>query len=150
MGEPLTTGRRGLLAVLIIDAVLLALLELFFLPLRLDGIVLPKLGDFPVPITVVLAAVTTPWLVLRTAKLVRPGLSWIPLVVWVLVVMVMGLSGPGGDLVLVQDWRALLLLAGGALPGALALGGGLAAAVQASAVKSAAVRSAAGKGGKGG
>jgi len=150
MGEPLTAERRGLLVVLIVDAVLLALLELFFLPLRLDGIVLPKLGDFPVPITVVLAVVTTPWLVLRTAKLVRPGLSWIPLVVWVLVVMVMGLFGPGGDLVLLQDWRALLLLAGGALPGALALGGGLASAVQASAVKNAAGKGGTQKGGKGG
>jgi hypothetical protein len=144
MGEPLTAKRRALLALLIVDAAVLALLELFFLPLRLDGIVLPKLGDFPMPITVVLAVVTTPWLVLATAKLVRPGLSWIPLVVWVLVVMVTGLFGPGGDLVLLQDWRALVLLAGGALPGALALGGGLAAA-QASAVQGAAV-----KGGKGG
>jgi hypothetical protein len=147
MGEPLTAERRGMLVMLVVDAVLLALLELFFLPLRLDGIVLPKLGDFPVPITVVLAAVTTPWLVLRTAKLVRPGLSWIPLVVWVLVLMVMGLFGPGGDLVLLQDWRALLLLAGGALPGALALGGRLASAVQASAVKSAAAEEGTQKGG---
>jgi hypothetical protein len=135
MGEPTTTGRGGLLALLIADTVLLALLELFFLPLRFDGIVLPKLGDFPAPITVVLAAVTMPLLVLRTGKLVRPGLSWIPLVIWVLVVMVMGLGGPGGDLVLLQDWRGLLLLAAGALPGALALGGVLAAAVQGTALK---------------
>ncbi|MDT7729033.1 MAG: hypothetical protein QOI21_5609 [Actinomycetota bacterium] len=150
MGEPMTAGRGALLAVLIADTVLLALLELFFLPLRLDGVVLPKLGDFPVPITVVLAAVTTPLLVQLAGKLVRPGLSWIPLVVWVLVIMVMGLTGPGGDLVLLQDWRALLLLAGGALPGALALGGGLAAAVQASAVRSVALKGGTQKGGKGG
>jgi hypothetical protein len=150
MGEPMTAGRGALLAVLIADTVLLALLELFFLPLRLDGMVLPKLGDFPMPITVVLAAVTTPLLVLWTGKLVRPGLSWIPLVVWVLVIMVMGLTGPGGDLVLLQDWRALLLLAGGALPGALALGGRLAVAVQASAAQSAAVKGGMNKGGEGG
>jgi hypothetical protein len=149
MGEPLTAGRRVLLAVLIADAVVLALLELFFLPLRLDGIVLPKLGDFPVPITIVLAAVTTPWLVLTTAKVVRPGISWIPLVVWVLVVMVTGLFGPGGDVVLLQDWRALVLLAGGALPGALALGGRLASA-QAAPVKTPAVPTVALKGGKSG
>lgn len=125
----MTATRRGLLAFLIADAVILALLELFFLPLRLDGVFLPKLGDFPMPITVVVAVVTTPLLVSATAKLVRPGLSWIPLLVWVLAVMVVGLAGPGGDVVLVQDWRALLLLAGGALPGALVLGGRLAAAV---------------------
>ena len=134
MAEPMTAARRGLLAALLVDAVLLALLELFFLPVRLDGVFLPKMNDFPLPITAVLAAVTTPLLVSSTAKLVRPGLSWIPLVVWVLVVMVVGLAGPGGDVVLVQDWRALLLLAGGALPGALVLGGGLAAAVSGAAV----------------
>jgi hypothetical protein len=135
MAEPMTAARRATLIFLIADAVVLALLELFFLPLRLDGVFLPKLNDFPMPITVVLAAVTTPLLVSGTARLVRPGLSWIPLAVWVLVVMVVGLAGPGGDLVLVQDWRALLLLAGGALPGALALGNGLAVLVRGSAVQ---------------
>lgn len=43
----------------------------------------------------------------------------------------MGVTGPGGDLVLIQDWRALLLIGGGALPGALALGGGLGTAAKA-------------------
>jgi len=135
MPEPMTGARRVLLAVLILDAVVLAVLDLFFLPLRLDGVFLPKLGDFPLPITVVAAAVTTPLLVSATAKLVRPGLSWIPLLVWVLVVMVVGLAGPGGDLVLIGDWRSLLLLAGGALPGALALGNGLAGVIRGSAVQ---------------
>ncbi|WP_181775623.1 hypothetical protein [Amycolatopsis pittospori] len=121
---PLTTGQRWLLALLSFDAFLLGLLELFFLPLRLDGIVLPKLGDAPFPVTVVLAVVTTPLLVRATAKLVRPSFSVIPLLIWVLVVLGMGIAGPGGDLVLIQDWRALLLIGGGALPGALALGGG--------------------------
>ena len=37
------------------------------------------------------------------------------------------LLGPGGDIVLLQDWRALLLLGGSALPAAMVLGGGLAA-----------------------
>ncbi len=125
---PLTARQRRLLALLSFDALLLALLELFFLPLRLDGIVLPKLGDAPFPVTVVLAVITTPLLVRTTAKVVRPTFSVIPLLIWVLVVLGMGVLGPGGDLVLVQDWRALLLIGGGALPGALALGGGLGAA----------------------
>jgi hypothetical protein len=125
MAEPMSAGRRWLLVLLVADAVLLALVELFFLPLRLDGTVLPQLQDFPLPITVVLAVVTTPLLVTQTEKLVRPGLSWIPLLVWVLTLMGVGLAGPGGDAVLVPDWRALLLLGGGALSGAVALGGGL-------------------------
>ncbi|MGW5707136.1 hypothetical protein [Amycolatopsis japonica] len=125
MSAPLTSRQRLLLALLTFDAFLLGLLELFFLPLRLDGIVLPKLGDAPVPVTAVLAVITTPLLVRTTAKVVRPTFSVIPLLVWVLVVLGMGMAGPGGDLVLIQDWRALLLIGGGALPGALALGGGL-------------------------
>jgi hypothetical protein len=125
MAEPMSAGRRRLLVLLVADAVLLALLELFFLPLRLDGTLLPKLGDFPMPITVVLAVITTPMLVSQTTKLVRPGLSWIPLLVWVLTLLVVGLGGPGGDVVLLPDWRTLLLLGGGLLPGAVALGGGL-------------------------
>jgi hypothetical protein len=115
--EPLTWEQRLILALLAVDTVLLAVLELFFLPLRT--------GVVPLPVTVVVGAVTTPWLVSTTAKLVRPGLSWVPLAVWVVVVFGFGLLGPGGDLVLIQDWRALVLLGASALPGALVLGGGL-------------------------
>jgi hypothetical protein len=64
-------------------------------------------------------------LVSQTTKLIRPGLSWIPLLVWVLTLLVVGLGGPGGDVVLLPDWRTPLLLGGGMLPGAVALGGGL-------------------------
>ena len=113
--EPLTWDQRLLLLLLVLDTVLLAVLELFFLPLRI--------GVVPLPVTVVVGAVTTPWLVWTTAKLVRPGLSWVPLAVWVLVVFGVGMLGPGGDLVLIQDWRALLLLGASALPGAMVLGG---------------------------
>jgi hypothetical protein len=126
--EPLSAAQRWLFGLLLVDTVVLAVLELFFLPLRLDGVVLPKLGDFPFPLMVVVGVVTTPLLVWLTAKLVRPSLSFVPLVVWVVVLLGVGLFGPGGDVVLVQDWRGLLLLGGGAIAGALALGGGLGAA----------------------
>ncbi len=129
--QPLTSSQRGLLILLCFDAALLGLIELFFLPLRMDGLVLPKLGDIPMPLTAVLAVITTPLLVRATAKSIRPSFSALPLVVWVVVVLGMGMAGPGGDLVLVQDWRALLLIGGGALPGALALGGGLGSAAKA-------------------
>ncbi|MEV4599044.1 hypothetical protein AB0K15_16730 [Amycolatopsis sp. NPDC049253] len=109
-----------MLGLLCLDALLLALLEVFFLPLRVGS-----LGEVPLPLTALVGAVSTPWLVLTTAKLVRPGLSWVPLVVWVVVVFGIGFAGPGGDLVLVQDWRAILLLGASALPAALVLGGGL-------------------------
>jgi hypothetical protein len=115
--ERLSWSQRLLLLVLVLDTVLLGVLELFFLPLRI--------GAVPVPVTVLVGAVTTPWLVATTGRLVRPALSWVPLVVWVLVVFGFGMLGPGGDLVLIQDWRALLLLGASALPGAMVLGGGL-------------------------
>ncbi|WP_027928517.1 hypothetical protein [Amycolatopsis benzoatilytica] len=120
VSAPLTRGQVLMLVLLAFDAVLLALLELFFLPLRVG-----PLGEIPLPITALVGAVTTPWLVLTTGKLVRPGLSFVPLLVWVLVVFGVGLFGPGGDVVLVQDWRALVLLGVSALPAALVLGGGL-------------------------
>ncbi|WP_326838055.1 hypothetical protein VSH64_29465 [Amycolatopsis rhabdoformis] len=115
-----------MLGLLCLDALVLALLEVFFLPLRVG-----TLGEVPLPLTVLVGAVTTPWLVLTAAKLVRPGLSWPPLVVWVVVVFGVGFLGPGGDLVLVQDWRAILLLGASALPAALVLGGGLGRAASA-------------------
>jgi hypothetical protein len=115
---------RGLLlAVLIVDAVLLATLELFYLPLRLDGLTLPRLGDVPVPVTVLLAAATTPLLVTQAARLGRARVAMLPFVVWFLTLVVLGLFGPGRDRVLLLDWRGLLLLAGGALPAAMVLGG---------------------------
>ena len=122
----MSAQQRALLVVLLVDTVLLATLELFFLPLRLDGKLLPALGDVPVPLTVVVAILTTPLLVVQAGRLVHPKAAFAPLVAWVLTVVVLGLTGPGGDLVLIQDWRALLLIAGGALPAAMALGGAVA------------------------
>jgi len=103
----------------------LALLELLYLPLRFDGTFLPMLwGGFPFPVTALVALVTMPLLVSRAGRL-SPKLSvaGAPLGVWLVCVLVSALPGPGGDIVLVPDWRALLLLGCGALAGAVALGG---------------------------
>ena len=112
------------LAVLVVDAVVLALVELLFVPLRLDGYLLPHaLGGMPVPLSAAVAAVTTPWLVSVAGKLApRMLVAAAPLFAWVLTVAVFGVFGPGGDLVLVADWRSLLLFACGALPAAVVLG----------------------------
>ena len=115
---------RLFFALLLFDSVLLAVVELLFLPLRFDGYLLPDLGGFPLPVTALLAALTTPWLVSMARKLTdRLSVSVAPLLVWILSLGVFGLAGPGGDLVLLQDWRSLLLLAAGALPTAVVLGG---------------------------
>ncbi|RCW42771.1 hypothetical protein DFQ14_10827 [Halopolyspora algeriensis] len=107
---------RVVLGALLLDAVLLAMLELLFLPSYLGGV--------PFPITAAVAAVTTPLLVSEAGRLSpRRGVAAAPLIVWFGTVFVFGLFGPGGDvLLLAGDWRTYLFLAGGALPGALMLG----------------------------
>ncbi|MFL6125875.1 hypothetical protein [Actinophytocola sp.] len=126
MTEPsrLTVRNWLVLAVLVVDAVVLAVVELLFLPLRFDGYLLPfALGGVPVPVSALVAALTTPWLVSVAGRL-SPKLliAAAPLVGWILAVAVFGMFGPGNDLVLVADWRSLLLFACGSLPSAIVLG----------------------------
>lgn len=112
------------LAVLLVDAVLLAGVELLFLPQRWFG------TQFPV--VAVLAAVTTPWLVKRADELRWNGsggnglVPAAPLVVWTAAILVLGAAGPGGDVLLPSDWRSVLLVACGMFPAAVTLGRALA------------------------
>ena len=116
------TDRLALVGIAV-AAFVLAVLELFFLPMRLDGTLLPRVDDLPFPITVVLAIVTTPLLVLAASRHAHRTLAVVsPLLVWVGTLLLFGLFGPGGDVVLLNDWRTLVLFAGGALPGAVAVG----------------------------
>jgi hypothetical protein len=106
---------RIALVVLVFDAVALAVVELLYLPLRV--------GAVPFPITILLAAVGTPWLVRSAAELGGPRVvAAVPLVVWVLALGVLGVGGPGGDVLLPADWRSALLLGGGMFPAAVVLG----------------------------
>lgn len=108
---------------LAVQAFVLAVLELFFLPLRLDGTLLPRIADYPFPIAVIVAIITTPLLVLgAAAHATRPLTAATPLLVWLGTMLVLGLFGPGGDAMLLNDWRTLLLFAGGMLPSAVAVG----------------------------
>jgi hypothetical protein len=111
-------------AVLVVDAIVLAVLELAFLPLRFDGYLLPYiLGGPSIPVSALVAALSTPWLVSVAGKVSsKLMVAAAPLLAWILAVAVFGMFGPGGDLVLISDWRSLLLFACGALPSALVLG----------------------------
>jgi hypothetical protein len=121
---------RVLVAVLMLDAVVLAVVELLFLPLAFDGYLLPNLNGLPLPLMPVLAAVTTPWLVATAGKLSpRLVVAGAPLAAWIVTAAWFGMFGPGGDLLLTADWRSLLLFAGGALPSAIVLGRVLATTV---------------------
>ncbi|HEX2131565.1 MAG TPA: hypothetical protein VHH15_08380 [Actinophytocola sp.] len=117
-----------LLAVLVLDAAVLGVVELMFLPLSFDGYLLPNLGGFPLPLMPLLAAVTTPWLV-SVAGTLSPRLvvAAAPLAAWIVAVAGVGVFGPGGDVLLTADWRSLLLFACGTLPSAVVLGRVLAA-----------------------
>ena len=117
---PLPHGRRrgvhnpGLLALLVLDGLLLGAIGLVLTPMYAGG--------FPAPVGAVLSVVTLPWLVLRAGELdPRPSLAGGPLFAWLLAVGVLGLGGPGGDVLLPETWQSLLLVFGGLFAGLLAL-----------------------------
>jgi hypothetical protein len=127
--RPAGAGKRGRvgdlveLAVLWLDTVLLAVLELFYLPLRFDGSWLPAAGSMPFPVSALLAAVTMPLLVKRASTLFPDSLLGLsPVLLWLVVIVIIGFFGPGGDIGLLPDWRALLLLGLGLLPTAVVVG----------------------------
>jgi hypothetical protein len=105
--------RLLVVVVLAVDAVLLAITELAWIGLRA--------GAVPIPLAALVAAVTTPVLVLA-ADATMPG-SRAPLAVlgvWLATIVVVGLWSPVGAGVIVGDWRAILLVGGGLLPGVVA------------------------------
>ncbi|WP_018683996.1 hypothetical protein [Actinokineospora enzanensis] len=109
----------GLLAV----SVVLGVFELFFLPLRLDGRVLPDVDALPFPITALVAGLTLPWLVTRASRIeLRATIAGGPLYVWLATLLLFVVVGPGGDVIVISDWRTLLLLAAGAFPATVKIG----------------------------
>jgi hypothetical protein len=111
-----TVTAAVVVAILALDAVLLAWTEMAWLTLRTaaDGV--------PLPLSAVVALITTPVLVLAAdAAWPASRAPLVPLAAWTLTVLVAGLWSPAGAGVLPPDWRAILLLAAGVLPGALAL-----------------------------
>lgn len=112
----MTAFDRVLFGFLLLDTVVLALVELLFLP--------SWIGSTPFPITTAVAAVTTPMLVAAAGR-ISPTMqvAGAPLVVWFATVFVFGITGPGGDVMLIgNDWRTLLLICSGTLPSALMVG----------------------------
>jgi hypothetical protein len=101
-------------AVLAVDAVLLAWTEMAWLTLRAGG------SGVPLPLSALVAALTTPVLVLGAdAARPRSHAPFVPLAAWTLTVLAAGLWGPAGAGVLPPDWRAILLLAAGVMPALL-------------------------------
>lgn len=118
----MTAGRAaaGLQVVgLCTAAAVLAVLQLLYLP--------AYVGAWPAPASVLVAGLTTPWLVHVAASVSRrPLVAGAPLVAWLVTVFVVGTMGPGGDVLLPVSprslWRSLLLLTAGVIPAAVVLG----------------------------
>lgn len=101
--------------VLLADVFLLAIIEMMFVNQRIGGV--------PVPVSSVVALVSTPWLVKRAGDLpIGAPAAIFVLLTWAGTTLLLGFTGPGGDVLLPNDWTSQLLLAAGLVPGALTLG----------------------------
>ncbi|MFF0815369.1 hypothetical protein ACFYVR_09490 [Rhodococcus sp. NPDC003318] len=100
---------RLILALLVFDGFVTALLAVLFLPVRI--------GSVPVPVSALVAAVVNVLLLCGartvTDRLVR--VAW-PLFAWFVGFLLCMVGGPGGDGLLLADWRTLLLLVAGLVP----------------------------------
>jgi hypothetical protein len=104
----------GLFALLVFDGLLLGGIGLVLTPMYA--------GSVPTPVGAVLSIAVLPWLVLRAGELdPRPGVAGAPVIAWLLAVGVLGVGGPGGDVLLPATWQSLLLVFGGLFAGLLAL-----------------------------
>lgn len=105
---------RIVLALLVFDGFLTAILAVLFLPVRV--------GEVPVPLSALVAALVNVLLVVGARSVTdRPGRAALPLLGWFVGFAVCMVGGPGGDAVLLADWRTLLLLAGGLIPATVLL-----------------------------
>jgi hypothetical protein len=104
----------AVVALLAFDGALLGAFGLAFTPLYTGGV--------PVPVGALLTILILPWLVIRAGEVdPRPALAGAPIIAWLAVIFVLGLTGPGGDALLPTTWQSLLLFAGGLAAGLLAL-----------------------------
>ena len=74
----------------------------------------------PAPLGAVLSIAVLPWLV-RRAGVIDRRFAGAPIFAWFATVGVLGLAGPGGDVLLTGTWQSLLLVVGGVGAGLFAL-----------------------------
>ncbi|MGV9414424.1 hypothetical protein ACWDOP_31365 [Nocardia sp. NPDC003693] len=134
--DPMGAAIAGLL---VLDALITLVLEVLFLPLYVGQGTLPTaapgMGEAAAPIAsgVSTGAIALPLSALAAAVInvllvhgmgtVSPSFAAmsLPLSAWTVGFALMIFSGPGGDIMLLQDWPTLALLVGGLLPAGLYL-----------------------------
>ncbi|WP_072805530.1 hypothetical protein [Rhodococcoides yunnanense] len=100
---------RATLAVLVFDGFLCGILSVLFLP--------AYLGPVPFPASALIAGAANVALLFAARKVaVRPAAIASPLIGWGAGILLCMFGGPGGDVLLLADWRTALLLIGGAVP----------------------------------
>lgn len=111
---PPVVSDGALTGLLVLDGVLLGAFGLVFTPLYA--------GSVPVPLGALLSILILPWLVRRAGEVAEhSALVGAPLWGWLAVVVALGITGPGGDVLLAPTWQSLLLVVGGTGAGLLAL-----------------------------
>ena len=110
----LHTASLATLAALAVDGFLCAVMAVLFLPLYL--------GSTPFPVSALAAGAANVVLV-RAAKSLSINMiqTSLPLVGFFVGLLLCTAGGPGGDVLLIADWRALLLLVAGMAPPAALL-----------------------------
>ncbi|MDJ0392304.1 hypothetical protein QMK17_03020 [Rhodococcus sp. G-MC3] len=100
---------RATLAVLIFDGFLCGILAVVFLP--------TYVGYVQMPVSALLAGIANVMLLFAARKVAeRPLAIASPLIGWGVAVLVCMFGGPGGDVLLLADWRTAFLLVGGLVP----------------------------------
>ena len=102
-GLPLISD-GGLIALLVLDGILLGAAGLAFTPLYF--------GPVPAPLGALASIALLPFLVGRAGEL-DPRFAATPLIAWALTIGLLGVAGPGGDVLLPVTWQSLLLMFGG-------------------------------------
>ncbi|CCQ15401.1 putative uncharacterized protein [Rhodococcus sp. AW25M09] len=96
-------------AVLVFDGFLSGILSVFFLP--------TYLGSVQFPISAVLGGIANVALIMAARKVAeRPIWVASPLAGWFVAVAACMFGGPGGDVLLLADWRTMVLIIAGAGP----------------------------------
>ncbi|WP_225725099.1 MULTISPECIES: hypothetical protein [unclassified Nocardia] len=108
-GRPSAVLGPVIVALLVLDGLITLVLEVLFLPSYIGGVAMP--------ITGVLAGVVNVLLVLGVRTVThRVGVMLLPLGAWVIGFLACASSGPGGSVMLLSDWRTLLLVFCGLVP----------------------------------